>query len=674
MANDKIYDRHVNIWINGKEVTNDISSIKKEMFNLTNELGRTTRGTKEYYDKAKELRYIKEILKEHQDSISATRTSWDKLKEGISGSIGKITAFTTSIYGAFEAVKGILMSTEGSSDKLNEIIAGGKEMFWQFQNQIANLDFSNFFANLKEAYNRGKELEQQLDELADTKAFNDYRISSLNRESRALQETTKNLELDIKVRAAAAEKRKTIEEEIQARTVDLANRAFEIEKSTWEGKNKMVAEEAVKLYEVIDQISVGNRKKLEGVFQGAVAGQLGDVNQGIKSVLFGQSGKEELKGIDPEVIKSYGDYFRLLQKGEAEVLPKLFNSFKNIEEATAEAQVRMNAFIKESSGIFNKESKASGTVSVEGDTSGLEDAITGVFQTDLAYNPDTYVQDEEKARLALEKELNDQRVADNKETQDEINKTLVEGANQGLEDFKKRQIEEKKLLDEKVQSYLEFGAKIGEQLGQAMADGNMTAREAAKELIKIALDELGNHATIAIAAATIGSLTQPDSIFTFGAMGVVRAAILTGLIKAAVGAAKGVISKNLDTGGYTGEGGIHEVAGLVHKGEWVAPAWMVAEPQTGSIIKALEHDRTNNLSGYAKGGGPGISSSGSGAGGSGSTIFGSDPEMKALMRDNRQLLNMLLTEGVKNNYTYKDVDNLDYGLKKLENIKKDVSL
>jgi hypothetical protein len=27
MANDKIYDRHVNFWINRKEVTNDIKSI-----------------------------------------------------------------------------------------------------------------------------------------------------------------------------------------------------------------------------------------------------------------------------------------------------------------------------------------------------------------------------------------------------------------------------------------------------------------------------------------------------------------------------------------------------------------------------------------------------------------------------------------------------------------------
>ena len=51
MANDKTYDRHINIWINGKEVQNDISSIKKEMFNLTNETGQNYRGTDEYNQK-----------------------------------------------------------------------------------------------------------------------------------------------------------------------------------------------------------------------------------------------------------------------------------------------------------------------------------------------------------------------------------------------------------------------------------------------------------------------------------------------------------------------------------------------------------------------------------------------------------------------------------------------
>ncbi|OQY00182.1 MAG: hypothetical protein B6I26_08720 [Desulfobacteraceae bacterium 4572_130] len=50
------------------------------------------------------------------------------------------------------------------------------------------------------------------------------------------------------------------------------------------------------------------------------------------------------------------------------------------------------------------------------------------------------------------------------------------------------------------------------------------------------------------------------------------------------------------TGGYTGIGGKHEPAGIVHKGEYVIPAWMVKEyPE---LIKILEVKRR----GYAEGG------------------------------------------------------------------------
>jgi uncharacterized protein YukE len=51
------------------------------------------------------------------------------------------------------------------------------------------------------------------------------------------------------------------------------------------------------------------------------------------------------------------------------------------------------------------------------------------------------------------------------------------------------------------------------------------------------------------------------------------------------------------TGGYTGDGGKYEPAGIVHKGEYVIPAWMVK--QNRGLIGALESQRTR---GYATGG------------------------------------------------------------------------
>lgn len=47
-------------------------------------------------------------------------------------------------------------------------------------------------------------------------------------------------------------------------------------------------------------------------------------------------------------------------------------------------------------------------------------------------------------------------------------------------------------------------------------------------------------------------------------------------------------------GGYTGRGGRNQVAGVVHKGEWVAPGWMVDSPATSGIIEMLDAARRSN--------------------------------------------------------------------------------
>jgi tape measure domain-containing protein len=49
------------------------------------------------------------------------------------------------------------------------------------------------------------------------------------------------------------------------------------------------------------------------------------------------------------------------------------------------------------------------------------------------------------------------------------------------------------------------------------------------------------------------------------------------------------------TGGYTGMGAISKIAGLVHKGEWVAPAWMLK--RFGGVFSQLEGIRKRGFSG-----------------------------------------------------------------------------
>lgn len=56
------------------------------------------------------------------------------------------------------------------------------------------------------------------------------------------------------------------------------------------------------------------------------------------------------------------------------------------------------------------------------------------------------------------------------------------------------------------------------------------------------------------------------------------------------------------SGGYTGDGGKFEPAGIVHKGEWVTPASRVREPGAKSFLDAFNEFGMSLLPGYADGG------------------------------------------------------------------------
>ena len=52
--------------------------------------------------------------------------------------------------------------------------------------------------------------------------------------------------------------------------------------------------------------------------------------------------------------------------------------------------------------------------------------------------------------------------------------------------------------------------------------------------------------------------------------------------------------KSLDVGGYTGDGGKYEPAGIVHKGEYVIPQEGVKNPKLRPLIDVFEIARRNN--------------------------------------------------------------------------------
>ncbi len=88
-------------------------------------------------------------------------------------------------------------------------------------------------------------------------------------------------------------------------------------------------------------------------------------------------------------------------------------------------------------------------------------------------------------------------------------------------------------------------------------DGTIESGEdAAQAIVGLMLETLEAIVLAQVAAATAQSLAQPDSVATFGATGIARAAILTALIKAGFSVAKSAIGSIIaEDGAYLNDGG-----------------------------------------------------------------------------------------------------------------------
>jgi TP901 family phage tail tape measure protein len=100
------YDRRINLYINGKEVRNDIASIRKEFYKNTNELARMTVGSEEYNKKLREVGQLKGILDNHTKAI---REASSATKEN-AGFLGNLQGKLEAMPGAFGSMAAGIIS------------------------------------------------------------------------------------------------------------------------------------------------------------------------------------------------------------------------------------------------------------------------------------------------------------------------------------------------------------------------------------------------------------------------------------------------------------------------------------------------------------------------------------------------------------------------------------
>lgn len=163
-------------------------------------------------------------------------------------------------------------------------------------------------------------------------------------------------------------------------------------------------------------------------------------------------------------------------------------------------------------------------------------------------------------------------------------------------------------FNRRAQLYNQYGKNVGAVLGEIITGQENALKVFGNTMLDILFDTLTAMinaeiikmtavGTSAIARSTAESLTTPDSILTFGASGLARAAVLTAIITGAMEAAKGTLKGlmgNYWTGGYTPIGGKYDIAGYVHKGEFVGNQQAVANPEIRRVFDVINLAQQNN--------------------------------------------------------------------------------
>nr|DAJ14621.1 MAG TPA: tail tape measure protein [Siphoviridae sp. ctEfY6] len=151
-------------------------------------------------------------------------------------------------------------------------------------------------------------------------------------------------------------------------------------------------------------------------------------------------------------------------------------------------------------------------------------------------------------RKQVEQQLLDFKVKCMKEEQDAHAKAKDAEQKKTATQTKKEQQQ----YQERLQTYKQYGSALGSALGNIISGQENAMQGFADTMIDIVFDILGKiieaeiikataTATGAVARSTAEAMAMPDSVASFGASGAARAAILTGLIMAALATAKSAL-------------------------------------------------------------------------------------------------------------------------------------
>lgn len=156
-----------------------------------------------------------------------------------------------------------------------------------------------------------------------------------------------------------------------------------------------------------------------------------------------------------------------------------------------------------------------------------------------------------------------------------------------------------KRLEDQQQLASQFGDALGLLLAGHVENNEKLLQQATKQILLLTIDTIEKsvlaNVVAANATATVGSLASPQSILTGGVAGIAQSAVLVGLITAAFSAFKALLTNAIGfhDGGFTGQGGEWEPAGVVHKGEFVTTKEKTDKHR--GLLEAIHNDKAPSI-------------------------------------------------------------------------------
>lgn len=709
MANDKTYDRHVNIWINGKEVVNNISSIKKEMLNLTNETAKATRGTTEYNEKVAELKKVKAILKEHQDNIASTETSWSKLKKSFGAVQIALMAGLGVLAVAWKGAKEVIASTDILGDKFERTIGGWKGGLDAFARSLATINeggLKNLGKKIREGIDEGRRYADSLDSIDEKTRALQIAESEASNEILKQTEISRSNTHSKEEQIAAGKKIIQLEEDLTKIRTGIANQGYLNESKNIQNATHLTEAQLLSYAKQEEQMvaniargkeyndMVKQKNELENSIRTDAINRIAISETEVNTV---KELTEKIAGATEETKRFAFAAANMPGDEKMQLFSEKYVAYQQAIGSGLENTMRTRVRVANNEDKLNKDAiKGLEDKTKTENKAALETAQIAQDVADYKENLDKEYfkaldkKTKKENEAALESAQIAQDVRDVIEKTDDDYQKNKEKKEKAIADNDQKLLEAKKKTTQAAQNFIsaifdrQF-SKLDEQYKKdiAAAGDNAVLKAKIEEDYAKKKNALARRAAIfekAAALVSIGiSVAKGIAEATAAAVATLGASLLlipwiiaAGVIQAAAVVAKPI--PEFSSGGFTASGSKHEPAGIVHTGEYVVNAEMVASPVTGPVIRALEDYRINNLPGYANGGGPDISSSGSGTGGSAAGLIATDPELKAILRGVGRFLSKLDRDGVNMKFGWNEADNVKKGLNKLNDIEDSVKM